>query len=366
MFMRIMSAVGIALLGAGYFWMRTQRASGNSPDGCLVLMGAGALLLLFPGYRLAVTGLGLPGGGNSNKKFSNLLTETRFRFVCIAAVIIGIVGMKFSPGGFNNWTLGFIGLTLLAVGSYAAVYVRLGPPGRFSNLLRFLVGTASACGLMAGAVTLIIQLSGASDMPDRWNVYSFMGLIGLAASIYGGYYALNYQTDTDVVELLEPLGFTLADSGPLGRDGKYDARGVWKGIGTLVNVNQIEWSRDCPPSFYLEISCEAPGWAGRRLLVHPKGYLHRPLGVPLLLPSAPPVAGWEDCGVYCDPPEAAPVLLRAIAGGGGPSPACEGGFAYLLLDKGRLVLGFSREGHPSREYLVKMMDLAAGSARAIS
>ena len=362
----IISVAGAVLFGAGYFWLQIRRGQGAISVSVL-LMGAGALLLLLPGYRLSVlTTRILAGLPERDKKLSDLLTDQRLRALCIAAGIVGIAGLAVSPDGVNSWTMGFFGLAAASGLIYAAAHSVLGGPGAFGNVALWFVKMGGFCGLVVSIVTLISQLSGASDTPTRWNVYSLYGLLGLGASVYAIYYGLYYETDLEVVELLKPLGFTLAESGPLGRDGKYDARGVWKGIETLVNVSQSDGYKSSPPGFFLEISCAAPGWAGRRLLVHPKGYLQRPLGTPLFLPSAPGIEGWGDFGVYCDPPAAAADLLAVMSGCVSPIKAAKNGFSYFLLDKGRLAFGFSREGHPSREYLRRMLDLAASAAEPLA
>ncbi|MCX5793618.1 MAG: hypothetical protein NTY45_15570 [Elusimicrobia bacterium] len=363
---KISLIAGLLLMAAGYFRLHGPHYSENALGVALTLMGAGLLLVLFPAYRFALAASKLKELLRGESKIENELTEIRLRFICIAAGVAGAVGLEFSPGGFNYWTLGFSGFILAAGLVYVAGYARLKGAAGLSNTLRLLLSAAALFGGMVSVITLIQQLSGASDMPTRWNIYSFLGLAGLAASVYAGYYGMAYQTNTDILETLRPFGFTPADSGLLGKDGRYDARGVWEGVETLVNVNQTEAQENCPAGFYLEISCAAAGWDGRRLLVHPAGYFNRPFGAPLTLPRAEAPAGWEKYGVYCDPPEAAPSLLAVIGGPGGPMLGAGTDFSYLLLDKGRLVLGVSCAGHPEPGRLKRTMTLAADCARHLA
>lgn len=366
MLAKIFVTAGLILTGSGFLLLQTSRSSGDSLGISLALMGAGVLLMMMPSYSFASADLHLLRGGPEDKKLSNELKLIRLRFLCITAGVAGFICFQFAPNGINGWTLGFLGLILASGLVYAAGHARLGGSGAASNVFRLIIGGAAFAGFIVSVVTLITHLSGASDMPTRWNVYSYLGAAGLTASIYAFYYSLMYQTNTDLLDLLEPLGFTLADSGPLGRDGKYDARGTWMGVETLVNVNQTERHKNSPASFYLEVSCAVANWSGRRLLVHPGGFLNRPLGMPLALPKAPTLPGWERHGIYCEPPEAAQPLLTALGGQDGPVQAAGSQFSYLLLDAGRLALGVSMEGHPKREYIKRVMTLTALAAKRVS
>lgn len=365
---KLILAAGLLLTVAGYALLQASRNSGNSLAVSLALMGAGVLLLMLPGYRLASAALDLMLGlGEAgDKRLTNELKEMRLRYLCIAAAVMGLVCLQLAPGGVNRWSVGFLALILGSGLVYGAGYARLGGPGAAGNVIRLFIGGAAFFGFIVSGVTLIQQLSGASDMPTRWNVYTYMGVAGLAASIYGFYYSLVYQTNANLMYMLEPLGFTLADSGLLGRDGKYDARGTWEGVETLVNIDQTERHKSAPAGFFLEVSCAAAGWGGRRLLLHPGNYFNRPLGAPLTLPKAPALPGWEDYGVYCDPPEAAQPLLAALGGPDGPVRGAGGRFSYLLLDDGRLAVGVSGEGHPSLEQVKRVMTATARAAKGVS
>lgn len=358
---KIFIYTGLALLLVGLGWMKSLRG-GDSFGLPMLMMGGGVLLILFPGFRHSAA---LSGGLEKDKALARLFAKDRLNFLCAAGVMAGITGLYFAPGGVNAWTLGFTGLALASVALYGAGYALIGGRAAAANVVRIAFGAGGCMGLIVSAVTLITQLSGASDMPDRWNIYTLYGFLGLAASVYAIYYGVAYQTNLDVLGMLEPLGFKPADSGPLARDGRYDARGVWQGVDTLVNVDQTPSHKNSPPSFELLIRCELRTHAGRRLLAHPGGLLQRPLGAPFTLPKAEGPGEWAGYSVGCEPPEAAPALLSALG-----SPSSRGftsgaGFTQLLLDGGRLTLGFSGPGYPSLGYLRARLDQAAAAARAL-
>lgn len=351
---------GIALLMAGCLGLcfKFQHSIGIS----LVLLGFGVLLTQLPFFQLARAASELP---IDDEKLSRDLRKVRLRFYCIAGAVAGIVGIQLSPDGVNWWTVGFLCFSLASGLAYAIGRAVLDPAGGASNMFRVFLGGAAVLGFMVSVITLISQLSGESDMPTRWNVYSYEAVAGFFASIYAFYYAVAYQVNIDLVDMLRPLGFTLADGGPLGRDGKYDVRGMWQGVETLVNVNQSERQRGAAAGFFLEVSCAVQNWSGRRLLIHPKGYFNKPLGVPLTLPAAKAPPEWDKYGVYCDPPEAAPELLAALNKPDGPVFGTGKNFSYLLLDKGRLALGITRLGHPGLDTVKRIMTRTADSAKVI-
>lgn len=354
---------GLALLLGGFGWMKALRG-GDSFGLPLLLMGGGVLLILLPGYRHSAAISRIPGLGQ-DRSLARILGNERLNFLCAAAVMAGITGIYFSPGGVNAWTLGFTGLTLGAGVLYAVGYAVNGGAATAANVVRLAFGAGGFVGLIVSGVTLISQLSGASDMPTRWNIYTLYGFLGLAASVYAIYYGVAYQINLDLLEMLEPLGFNPADSGPLARDGKYDARGVWQGMDTLVNVDQTPRHKNSGPSFELQIRCELKTPPGRRLLVHPGSVLNRPLGAPFTLPRAEGPGDWAGYSVGCEPPEAAAPLLSALG-----SPPARGftagaGFAGLLLDGGRLTLYCSGSGYPSLHYLRGRLDAAVSAARAL-
>lgn len=360
---KIAGYLGVALLMGGYFWMKASRGM-ESIGLPVVLMGAGVVLLLYPGYRLSVS-LSGTGAANGDEKLRKLLSKDRLNFLCALAVVVGIAGLQLSPGGVNRWTVGFTGLALGAGALYAAGYALHGGAAAAANVVRIAFGVGGFVGLIVSGVTLITQLSGASDMPGRWNVYTLYGFLGLAASAYAIYYGMAYQINLDLLEMLEPLGFRPAESGPLSRDGKYDARGLWKGVDTLVNVDQSPGHKSAGPSFTLQIRCELKTHAGRRLLAYPGGLLNRPLGVPFALPGAEGPGEWAGYSVGCEPPEAAAPLLSALG-----SPSARGftegaGFSYLLLDGGSLTLAFSGAGYPAQSYLRGRLDEAVSAAGAL-
>ena len=357
MLMKFLIFAGLALLAAGYLGLRRV-----SLDVSLGLMGAGVLLIMLPFFLLARSASGLFGG---DKKLANHITEMQLRFFCVLGLVVGMVGMQVSPGGVNPWTIGFLGLALGSGLAYGIGRAKLDPDGGTGNAIRLFISAAAVFGLIVSVITLISQLSGTSDMPTRWNVYSYLGAAGVFASIYAFYYGLAYQVNTDLVEMLRPLGFTLADGGPLAKAGRYDVCGSWEGVETLVNVTQTEREQDVPAGYYIEVSCAVRNWAGHRLLIHPKGYFNRPLGTPLLLPGAEAPAEWGAYGVYCDYPEAVPPLLAALNGPDGPVFGAGRNFAYLLLDKGRLTLGVSEPGRPSLNKVKRLMTLTADPARII-
>lgn len=366
MLSRIISIAGLLMMGAGYLLLGTRFSGGDWLAVLLALMGGGALLLLLPLYRVALAAGAVPGLLDGNKKLSRAMAEIRLRYSALAAVIVGLVGLQLSPHGFNSWSVGFTLFVLAAGAAYLAGRAALEGPSGFANMVKVLAGVAAFFVGIASVITLILQLSGASDVPQRWNLYSYLGLAGLAASAYAAYYALNYQTDADLLDMLTPHGFAMADSGPLGRDGKYDARGSWDGVEMLVNMTQFPPHKSSPPSFSLQVRCELKNWSGRRLLVHPGGFLNRPLGVPLGLPKADKPPGWDKHAVYCDPPEAAAAFMRAIGAGDGPVFGSGGDFSFLLMDKGRLELAVERAGRPAPRYVKRVMTLAAGAAKALS
>lgn len=366
MLSRIISIAGLLMMGAGFLLLETRFSGGDSLAAVLALMGGGALLLLLPLYRVAVAAGAVPGLLDGNKKLSREMAKIRLHYSAMAAVIVGLVGLQFSPHGFNPWSVGFTLFVLAAGAAYLIGRAALEGPAGFSNMVKVLTGAAAVCGGLVSVITLILQLSGAGDMPQRWNIYSYLGLAGLAASLYAAYYALNYQTNADLLFMLAPHGFTMADSGPLGRDGKYDARGSWNGAEMLVNLTEFPAHKSSPPSFSLQVRCELKAWSGRRLLMHPGGFLNRPLGVPLGLPKADKPQGWERYAVYCEPPEAAPTLLRALGEKDGPVFGPGKDFSYLLMDEGRLELAVERTGSPAPRYVKRVMTLAAGAAKALS
>jgi hypothetical protein len=366
MISKLIAIAGLLMMGAGYLLLDTRFSGGDGLAALLALMGGGALLLLLPLYRVALAAGAVPGLLAGDKKLSRDMAEIRLRYISMAAVIVGLVGLQLSPYGFNSWSIGFSLFVLAAGAAYLAGRAALEGPAGLSNVVKVLAGLAAFCGGMVSVITLILQLSGASDMPQPWNIYSYMGLAGLAASLYAAYYALTYQTDADLLFMLAPHGFTMADSGPLGRDGKYDARGSWDGVEMLVNMTQFPPHKSSPPSFSLQVRCELKNWSGRRLLVHPGGFLNRPLGVPLGLPKAEKTRGWEKYSVYCEPPEAALSLLGAIGAKDGPVLGTGSDFSFLLMDGGRLELAMERTGRPAPRYVKRVMTLAAGAAKALS
>lgn len=366
MLSKFIAAAGLLMMGAGFLLLETRFSGGDSLAAVLALTGGGALLLLLPLYRVAAAAGAVPGLLDGNKKLSRAMAEIRLRYSVMAAVIVGLVGLQLSPHGFNPWSVGFTLFVLAAGLAYFAGRAALQGPAGFSNTLRLLTGAAAFCGGLVSVITLILQLSGAGDMPQRWNLYSYLGLAGLAASLYAAYYAINYQTDPDLLDMLAPHGFAMADSGPLGRDGKYDARGTWNGTEMLVNLTQFPAQKSSPPSFALQVRCELKAWSGRRLLVHPGNFLNRPLGLPLGLPKAEKPPGWERYAVYCEPPEAAPALLRAIGAKDGPVFGPGKGFSFLLLDKSRLELAVERTGNPAPRHVKGVMTLAAAAAKVLS
>ena len=360
---KIAGYLGVALLLGGYFWMKASRGM-ESLGTPVVLMGAGAVLLLYPGYRLSVS-LSGAGAAGANDKLRKLLAKDRLNFLCALAVVAGIAGLQLSPGGVNRWTVGFTGLALGAGALYAVGYALHGGAAAAANVARIAFGACGFMGLIVSGVTLIFQLSGASDMPDRWNVYALYGFLGLAASCCCIYYGMAYQVNLDLLETLEPLGFRPAESGPLSRDGKYDARGLWKGTDTLVNVDQNPGHKSSAPTFSLQIRCELKRGGGRRLLAHPGGVFRRPLGAPFTLPRAEGPGEWADFSVGCEPPEAAAALLSALG-----SPSARGltegaGFSGLLLEAESLTLWFSGDGYPSLNYLRGKLDAAVSAAAAL-
>ena len=244
---------------------------------------------------------------------------------------------------------------------YASGVSLLRRTGVFDSSLRWLVRMGGFAGLVVSIVSLISIFFGPSDRPAGLSAGTVYAVLGLAASAYAIYYGYHYRINVDLLQMLGPLGFRLADSGPFGRDGKYDARGEWKGASLLVNVNQTGAYKNCEPSFYLEICGEVKNWSGRRLLLQPKGFLSRALGLPLFLPAAAPLPGWEAYGVYGEPPEAAGEIL-SLLGGVARAAAAPEGFSYLLLDKGRVSLGYSGSGRPSLSYVKRRLDLAAAAA----
>ncbi len=271
------------------------------------------------------------------------------------------VGLALSPDGANPRSLGFLAGMAAAVLIYASGVSLLRRTGVFDSSVRWLIRWSGFAGLVVSGVSLLSIFFGGSDRPAGFSAGTVYAVLGLAVSIYAIYYGYYYRTNTALLEMLRPFGFTLADSGPFGRDGKYDARGVWKGAVMLVNVNQAGSYKGSEPSFFLEICCEIKNWSGRRFLLQPKGYLNRSLGLPLLMPLAVPPPGWEAFGVYGEPPEAAGEILTALGGVARDAAAPEG-FSYLLLAKDRVTLGYSGAGHPSLSYVKRRMDLAAAAA----
>lgn len=359
---KIFIYLGLALMLGGYGWMRASR----NPDSIalpLIMMGVGLLLVLFPGFRLSLS-LAKIEGLIKDKTLSRMLSRDRLNFFFWAALLAAVTGLHFSPGGVNRWTVGF---TSLAVGAgllYAVGYSVSGGKAAAANTVRLSFSAGGFMGLIVSGVTLISQLSGASDMPTRWNIYTLYGALGLAASVYAIYYGMAYQTNLDLLDMLGPLGFAPAESGPLGRDGVYDARGTWNGVETLVNVDQSPGHKNSGPSFSLLIRCDAGG-RSERLLAHPGGVLQRPLGAPFTLPKAEGPGEWAGLSVGCEPPEAAAGLLASLG-----SPSARGftegaGFTHLLLEGGRLTAGFSRNGYPSLNYLKGRLDAVASAASAM-
>jgi hypothetical protein len=359
---KISMYLGLALVLGGYGWMRASR----TPDSMmlpLLTMGAGVLLMLFPSFKLSFS-LSKIEEFRKDKKLARMISRDKLNFFFWTALMAAVTGLYLSPGGVNKWTVGFTSLALGAGLIYAVGYSISGGKAGASNTVRLAFSAGGFMGLIVCAVTLISQLSGASDMPTRWNIYTLEGVVGLAASGFAIYYGMAYQTNLDLLDMLEPLGFAPAESGPLGRDGVYDARGTWKGVDTLVNVDQSSGHKNSGPSFSLLLRCEVPG-RRERLLAHPGGVLQRPIGAPFTLPKAAGPGDWADLSVGCEPPEAAAGLLAALG-----SPASNGfteraGFTHLLLEEGRLTVGFSREGYPSLDYLKGKLNAAAAAAAAL-
>jgi hypothetical protein len=232
----------------------------------------------------------------------------------------------------------------------------------YQNTLSFTVGVLSVVGIAVSAVTLVIQLSGSSDMPERLNIYSYLGLAGAAASIAGLIYALNYRTSEEIVELLAPLGFVAADSGLFGRDGKYDAKGSVNGIEVLVNLSQNEPYRDSPPSFWVTAQCRVANPAGLRLFIRLGSYLKAPLGSPLGFKKieSPDWAGYSvSGGPEADMISLLPRLKRAGAAIFGEND----GFVSLRLEGEKLKVDISRPGRPDEDFAKMLVESAAAAAR---
>lgn len=285
--------------------------------------------------------------------------EWKLLLACLAPGLAGLIGVFASPDGANIYSLGSVGLMAAAVIIYASGISLLRRTGTFDSSLRWFIRMGGFLALIAGGVGLIGTLSGTVGSGSDAAYSALWALLGAGAILYGYY----YRTNTRILDLLGPLGFRLAESGPFARDGNYDVRGEWKGVTTLVNVNQSLPYKNCPASFFLEVCCEIKESQGRRLLLHPKGYFSRSLGLPLFIPSDP-AKGWENYGVYGEPQGAAAGLLSTLGAEAGAAVYAHG-FAYLLAQRGRLRLGYSGEGYPSRAYVTRRLDIAAAAAKKL-
>lgn len=170
-----------ALMAAGYFKLEMTRDYSADPGLPLLLMGAGALVFMLPFFMAGLAIKKLPGAAGRDRQLQLLGAVLRLRYLGAAAVVAGVVGLQMSPGGVNASTLFFFGLAAGALLCYVAGRVLLGGPGAFSAL-RLFITAAAVFGCIISGVTLIIHLSGASDMPARWNIYSLLGALGLAVS----------------------------------------------------------------------------------------------------------------------------------------------------------------------------------------
>jgi len=282
--------------------------------------------------------------------------EWKLLLACLLPGLAGLAGLFASPDGANRYSLGSLGVMAASVLIYASGVSLLRRSGTFDSSVRWLTRMGGYVVIVGAGVALISAFT--SDKPAGADaVYAGLWLLAGAGAVYYGYY---YRVNTGILELLGPLGFRLADSGPFGRDGKYDVRGEWKGVTTLVNLNQTYPQKGGGACFSLEICCELKNWSGRRLLLQPKGFLNRSLGLPLFIPSAQ-APGWEAYGVCGEPPEAAGGMLTTIEAEARAASSPEG-FAYLLVEKGRLRLGCSGDGYPARGYVKRRLDLAASAA----
>jgi DMSO/TMAO reductase YedYZ heme-binding membrane subunit len=147
-------------------------------------MGAGTVLLLLGSYINAkgVAAL-LDSVGGMDKRSQARLRWQRLRFWCVLAGVIGLVGLSLSTGGVNYRTVGF---SCVAAGALLAAVIGRGliyGPSAGSDSMRLLAAAGGIFGIIVSGVTLILQLSGASDSLTRWNPYSQLGAAGLAASL---------------------------------------------------------------------------------------------------------------------------------------------------------------------------------------
>lgn len=352
-----MRIAGLVIIVAGYLLIRVAGLAVYLQAACLGLMGVGLLLLLVtPSHPAADKEKAAPG----------LITEPRLRYVCLALVIAGIAALSRSAEFFSAQTLVSIVTVLAAMLAYFAGRAAISGSAKGLNAALILIGLGSFCAMILSSVILLFSFAEASSAPEMWRMYSYVSGISLAASVYGVYYAFSYRVDTELLRMLARSGFRMADTGPLSRDGRFDARGVWDGTEMLVNVDRYPGSSSRKATFSLEVSCELKNWSGHRLLVHPSNDVIRPVLAAISIPKVDGPDGWDAYSVYCDPPEAAVRLLSAIGGKKGLTGGIGAGLCWLFMDKGRLTLSVHRVGEPGERYIKNVMTRTASWAKAVS
>jgi len=369
-FTEVLSKLGMVLIVAGMVCLRLSHG-GSLFITSLIALGAGGLLLFLPQlmltFDLSKVEKDAPGApGEADREIDKFINDTRTDYIAALVLFTGLISLWFSSGGTNPWTIGSVLLTLSSAVIYLWGKMRTGNAAVVrGNAICVVVGSLSGVAGMLCIVTLIIQLSGASDMPTRWNIYSFLGAAGLLAAMAGLWYAFKYQTNEEIIEMLAPLGFVTADSGLFGADGEYDAKGTLNGIVVLVNLTQNEPDRNSPANFTLTVMCRAANPRGLRLLIHKGNFLNAPLGSPVGLKKIKS-ADWTDYSVSGGPEADALMVLPLLKKAGAAAFSDRSGFTRLLIEGNELKADFWLEGRPEASYAKLLVETVSSAAKTIN